>query len=48
MLRKLITVIVIVALAVTGLACRKKTPAQSAPKKTEVKSQAEYDSLQKK
>jgi multidrug efflux pump subunit AcrB len=43
MLRKLITVALIVVVAVAGVGC-KKTPAQ----KTEVKSQAEYDTKAKK
>ena len=55
MLRKLIAVAVIVVVAVTGVGCKKtpaSTPAQApdktAPQKTEVKSQAEYDANAKK
>jgi vancomycin resistance protein YoaR len=46
-LRKLIAVVVIMALTVAGLSCRKK-PAQTAPQETEVKTQAEYDAQAKK
>ncbi|MGA2171727.1 MAG: hypothetical protein ABSG82_01765 [Sedimentisphaerales bacterium] len=47
MLRKLIAVVVIMVLAVAGFGCR-KAPTQNAPQKTEVKSQAEYDTQAKK
>jgi multidrug efflux pump subunit AcrB len=47
MLRKLIAVVVIMALAVAWFGCR-KTPAKSAPQKTAVKNQAEYDTQAKK
>jgi predicted small lipoprotein YifL len=47
MSRKLTAVVVIAALIVAGAGCRKK-PAQAPPPKTEVKSQAEYDSQAKK
>ncbi len=51
MLRKLIAVVVIAVVAVAGFGCKKtpaKAPAKSAPQKTEVKSQAEYDAKAKK
>ncbi len=51
MLRKLIAVVLIAVVAVAGFGCKKtpaKTPAKSAPQKTEVKSQPEYDAKAKK
>jgi len=48
MLRKLITVMAVAALIATGFGCRKKTAAGTAPQKTEVKSQAEYNEMAKK
>jgi len=49
-LRKLIAVVVLVALTVAFSSCRKKPAqtAQPAPQKTEVKTQAEYDQQAKK
>jgi len=47
MLQKLVAVVTVVALALAGFGCR-KTPPEGAPQKTEVKSQAEYDTQAKK